>query len=165
MEETFRPINCFYIDILRIRRSVYGNFLGGEKVEAVLFSPLQGKLTFEGKPASGAKINLWIKWKDSEGETFSYIADEDGIFSIPIHTATYSQRAIAQLVITQIITVEYRNNSFEVWNLSKMDPGIFKELGGKPTNLTCEITSELIAISGNGLLGGVACKWESIERK
>lgn len=33
-------------------------FFGGEKVEAVLFSPLEGKLTFEGKPASGAKINL-----------------------------------------------------------------------------------------------------------
>jgi hypothetical protein len=63
---------------------------GGEKVEAVLFSPLQGKLTFQGEPASGAKIHLWIKWKDSEGETFSYVADEEGMFSIPTHTATYS---------------------------------------------------------------------------
>lgn len=139
-------------------------FFGGEKVEATLFSPLQGKLTFEDKPASGAKINLWIKWKDSEGETFSYIADEDGMFSIPTHTATYRQRAIAQLVITQIITVEYRNNAFEVWNLSKMDPGIFKELGGKPTNVVCELTSELTVVGGNGLLGGVACKWDSMEK-
>jgi hypothetical protein len=136
-------------------------FFGGEKVEAVLFSPLQGKLTFEGKPASDAKINLWIKWKDSEGETFSYTADEDGMFSIPEHTATYKQSAIAQLVIVQKIMIEYRNNSFEIWNLSKMEPGIFTELGVKPKNVICELTSELTTVRGDGSLGGVACKWES----
>lgn len=139
-------------------------FFGGEKVEAVLFSPLRGQLTFEGKPASGAKINLWIKWKDSKGETFSYTADEDGNFSIPQHTATYKQSAIAQLVIVQKITVEHRNDTFEIWNLSKMEPEAFTELGGKPTNVVCELTSELATVRGNGSLGGVACKWESMEK-
>lgn len=139
-------------------------FFGGEKVEAVLFSPLQGKLTFEGEPASGAKINLWIKWKDSEGETFSYIADENGNFSIPQHTATYKQSAIAQLVIVQKITIEYGNNVYEIWNLSKMEPEIFTELGGTPINVVCELTDDLTTIRGQGSLGGVACKWNLLEK-
>ena len=90
-------------------------FFGGEKVDAVLFSPLEGKLTFEGKPASGAKIHLWIKWKDSKGETFSYTADEEGRFSIPQHNATYKQKAIAQIVITQKINVVHQGASYEIW--------------------------------------------------
>mgnify|MGYP001306827531 CR=1 FL=1 len=28
-----------------------------------------------------------------------------------------------------------------------MDPGIFKELGGKPTNAVCELTSELTVVT------------------
>lgn len=138
-------------------------FFGGEEVEAVLFSPLQGQLTFEGKPASGAEISLWIKWKDSEGETFSYTADDDGRFSIPQHTATYKQSAIAQLVILQKIMVEYRNNAYEVWHFSKMEPEIFTELGGKPNNVICELTSELTTTRGQGSLGGVACTWDLFE--
>lgn len=139
-------------------------FFGGEKVEAVLFSPLQGKLTFEGKPASDAKINLWIKWKDSEGETFSYTADEDGMFSIPEHTATYKQSAIAQIVITQEITVEFKNKNYLIWTLSKSKTDRFGELGGSPTGLTCNITDELEPVAENQILMATNCHWDSISR-
>src|SRR5688572_19089622 len=110
-------------------------FFGGEKVEAVLFSPLEGKLTFDGKPASGAKINLWIKWKDSKGATISYTSDGDGKFAIPEHIATYRQSAIAQIVITQEITVEYKNQKYLIWTLSKSKTEKFSELGGRPIGL------------------------------
>jgi len=33
-------------------------FFKGKKVEAVLFSPLEGKMTYQGKPAAGATIKL-----------------------------------------------------------------------------------------------------------
>ena len=56
-------------------------FFGGDKVEAVIFSPLDGQITFEGKPASGAKIKLWLAWKDQEGESEYFTADEHGRFS------------------------------------------------------------------------------------
>lgn len=138
-------------------------FFGGEKVEAVLFSPLEGKLTFDGKPASGAKINLWIKWKDSKGETFSYTTDGDGKFAIPEHIATYRQSAIAQIVITQEITIEYKNQKYLIWTLSKSKTEKFSELGGRPIGLTCEMTGELEPVAENQVLMATNCRWDSIS--
>lgn len=140
-------------------------FFGGEKVEAVLFSPLEGKLTFNGKPASGAKIKLWFAWKDQEGEFHHYTADENGFFSIPAHTASYKQNFLAQLVISQEITVEHEGQTYEMWVMSKMDPAAFTELGGEAVNLICELTNELTTIRGNHSLGGTACTWDSLNNK
>lgn len=135
-------------------------FFGGEKVEAVLFSSLEGKLTVEGKPAAGAKIKLWFAWKDKEGEFHHYTADDNGFFSIPVHTVSYKQNFLAQLVVSQEITVEHKGKEYEMWSMSKMDPAEFTELGVKPVNLRCELTNELETIRGNNSLGGTVCNWE-----
>lgn len=138
-------------------------FVGGKEVEVVLFSPLEGKLTVEGKPATGARIDLWIKWKDQEGETFSYTADNEGNFSIPEHKAAYKQKALVQLVVVQKVHVNYNDKDYIVWNLSKMNKDRFSELGGEPINVRCEITNELETIRTNGSLGGIACTWDRLR--
>lgn len=139
-------------------------FFGGKEVEAVLISPLQGRITFDGKPASHAKINLWIKWKDQQGETFTYKADENGFFSIPKQTATYRESALAQIVITQEINVEYNNETYLIWTLSKTNTHEFGELGGTPSNMICELTNDMVTIRGGGSLGGMACAWDSLDK-
>lgn len=45
-----------------------------------------------------------------------------------------------------------------------MEPEIHTELGGKPKNFICELTSELTTVRGQGSLGGVACTWDLLER-
>lgn len=137
-----------------------GLFFGREKVEAVLFSPLEGKITVEGKPAAQAKLKLWYGWKDTKGETFHYTADDDGFFKIPKHTAMYKPFFLAQLVISQELTVEYEGTSHQVWLMSKKDPAEFTELGAKPINLTCELNNELTTVKGIWSSGGTKCKWE-----
>ena len=139
-------------------------FFGGEKKEAVLFSPLEGKITFNGKPAAGAKVKLWFAWQDKEGEFFYYNTDENGFFKIPGHTTTYKETPLAQLVITQEIIVEHEGKPYEMWSMSKMDPSIFSELGGEPINLRCELTNDLTTVRGNHSLGGTACTWDSLNK-
>ena len=39
------------------------------RTDVVLFSPMEGKMTFEGKPAVNAKIVRTVIWKGDEGET------------------------------------------------------------------------------------------------
>ena len=140
-------------------------FFGREKVEAVLFSALEGQLTLQGKPATGAKINLWIKWKNEEGEHFSFTADENGFFHIPQKVATYKENALAQIVITQEITVEYGNESYLIWTLSKTSIHQFGELGGKASKLTCELTNDLEATRTDDILMGTSCSWDSISKQ
>jgi hypothetical protein len=140
-------------------------FFGGEKKEAVLFSPLEGVITFNGKPASGAKIDLWIKWKDAAGEHFGFTTDENGFFQIPLKTATYKESALAQIVITQEITVAYADESYLIWTLSKTSTHASGELGGKAANLTCELTSDLEAIRTDDILMATSCSWRSISKQ
>ena len=117
-------------------------FFKGQEVEAVLFSPLEGKITYQGKPAAGAKIKLWVAWKDEEGETESYQTDDQGNFSIPKKTMTYKRNPLAQLVIKQRLTVFFEGKEFDIWEFSKMEEAIYTELGGRPENLTCELTND-----------------------
>lgn len=140
-------------------------FFGGEKKEAVLFSTLEGQLTLNGAPAAGAKIKLWIKWKDAEGEYFDYTADEKGYFLIPEKSATYKESAIAQIVITQEITVNYEHTEYLIWTLSKTSTHRYGELGGRPENLTCEISNDLEPIRSNDILMATNCRWDSVSNQ
>ena len=106
------------------------------KVEAVLFSPLEGQLTFNGKPASGAKIKLWFAWKDQEGETKLFTADEDGYFSIPKQTAIYEENPLFQISIGQMVTVDFNGQEYLIWKGGKSTTHLYGELGGRPRNLT-----------------------------
>src|SRR5690625_2147176 len=51
--------------------------------ELVICSEMRGKLTFQGQPAAGAKIVRWSAWKDHEGESETFYADEHGNFLLP----------------------------------------------------------------------------------
>jgi hypothetical protein len=90
-------------------------FFGGEKKEAVLFSPLEGKLTFKGKPAAGARLKLWTAWKDQEGESEYFTADDEGFFFIPEKTIAYKQNPLSQMSIGQTVTVEYNGQEYLIW--------------------------------------------------
>lgn len=134
-------------------------FFNKAEKEAVLFSPLEGHLLFNGKPASNAKITLWIKWKDIKGDFFHFKADENGYFSIPEKKSYYKENPLAQIVITQEITVEYNNETYLIWTLSKTSTLIYEEFGGKPDNLKCELLDDLEATRTNNILMGTNCKW------
>jgi len=94
-------------------------FFKGEKIEAVLFSPLEGVITLEGKPASGAQIKRKVAWKDKEGEIDHFAADEKGYFSIPIKTVQYRDSALVQISIGQTITVEFKGKEYIIWHVGK----------------------------------------------
>ena len=140
-------------------------FFKGEEVEAVLFSPMEGKITYQGKPAAVAKLKLWTAWKDKTGETEFYYADEHGVFSIPKKTMTYQRNPLAQLVIKQRITVYFEGQEFIMWEFSKKEEAEFTELGGKPINLTCELTDDERTVRGNRSLGGTNCIWDALDER
>lgn len=135
-----------------------------KKVEAVLFSPLEGQLTLNGKPAANAKIKLWYAWEDKKGSTFHYIADENGFFKIPKHSAMYKPFFLAQLVISQEITVEFEELTYQIWQGSKQNPSEFAELGLQPKNIVCEMTNEQAIVRGVSSIAATTCKWDPSNR-
>jgi len=136
---------------------------GGEKVEAVLFSPLAGKITYKGKPASSAVLKLWIAWKDQKGETEIFNADEEGNFSIPANIIKYKSSALAQISIAQMITVEYKGGEYTIWKAGKSSTHLYGELGGRPEGLVCELTKEEMDTHLDNSLLETLCVWTKLD--
>jgi len=139
-------------------------FNKGKKIEAVLFSPLEGVITFEGRPASGAKIKRKVAWKDKEGEIDYFTTDEKGHFSIPIKTAEYRDSPYAQISIRQKLTVEFKGKEYMIWRAGKSTTHLYGELGGRPVNLVCELTKEKLDFHPGFSLLKTLCVWNELDQ-
>jgi|SRR5690625_89163 len=136
--------------------------------ELVICSEMRGKLTFQGQPAAGAKIVRWSAWKDHEGESETFYADEHGNFLLPEKREVVKKGPLdflAQFVGKQLVTVTYRGAEYEIWYSSKLSPEKNSEYGGVPTNFRCELTDEPEHKPLDGLLLSVACKWDVINQE
>jgi len=150
------------------------------KEEIVVSSPMEGHITFKGKPAIGAKVERKLIWKDQEGETDFVITDDNGWFSFPIVKDVVKLSKISEFVMYQDLNVYFNGQKYEIWGMGKNSKVEYGELGGKPVNFRCELTDEIdyrieldpIEPSETGRdyeidrgLLGTSCKWDSIETK
>ena len=133
--------------------------------EVVLFSPMQGVITFEGKPAANAKITRLIIWKGDEGEADTFYTSDNGEFKLPEKKATVKMLPLAEFVLTQEISVLYKEQEYSIWVRQKVDLGEYGELGGRPVNFRCELTDERVRLEEFDGLFGTSCKWDSIEQQ
>jgi len=133
------------------------------KEEVVLFSPMEGVITYEGQPAEGAEVVRQVTWKNDETRTDRSEADENGQFSFPVITDSDRQVLPTQFVAHQRVYVNYRGEEYVIWMMGKISTDLYGELGGKPSNFRCELTSDLRRVEGpySGL--GTMCKWDEIE--
>jgi hypothetical protein len=139
------------------------SLIKGEKV--CVASGFEGRLTFDGNPAAGARIVRKFNWKDEKGETEETIADKDGRFSFPSHWDVLRRVLPVQFVVHQNIFVYYSGQEYQVWGTGKMQKNEYSEFGGeKPLNFHCELTND--EVRGVALeVGFVAttCYWDQRE--
>lgn len=154
----------FFLVLTLAMKGVAMTVFSGKEENLVLFSPLAGKLTFQGKPAAGAKIVRTINWKDETGEAETFFANEKGEFSIPIKTEAAKLNGLSQFVAYQTVEVIFHETEFTIWRFGKMGKKLNDELGGRAVNLTCELTDDFVRVEvpDGGL--GTSCKWDSIEK-
>ncbi len=146
-------------------KGVAMTMFSGKEEGVVLFSPMEGKLTIEGKLAAGIKIVRWLIWKDNEGEKEEFYTNENGNFSIPIKKDLVKLSPLSQFVMSQTILAYHEQKEIPIWVKSKRSKVEFGELGGKPKNFRCELTKKRTRIENDDGLFSTSCKWDSIERK
>ncbi len=126
-----------------------------------LFSAMKGTLTFEGKPAVGAKVVRHIEVDKKEPPDF-VITDEEGRFSFDTINRKIRQPFLTEFVVSQDIFVHYQGQEYHIWHLSKVGKmSEYEEFGGKLVNLRCEITDEMVAVETRALLG-TSCVWDGM---
>ncbi|MCP3675194.1 MAG: DUF4198 domain-containing protein [Gammaproteobacteria bacterium] len=133
--------------------------------DVVLFSPMEGIITYKGQPAANAKIARTIIWKGDEGETDTFYTNEDGEFKLPIKETKVRIPLLGEFVLTQELIVFYEGEEFAIWVKGKQELGEYGELGGKPVNFRCELTDEDVYLEGFNGLFTTSCKWDHIEKK
>lgn len=139
------------------------SIFSSKEEDVVVFSPMQGKLTYEGKPAAGVKIVRWLIWKDNDGEKETFYTNDKGEFNIPIKTDRVKLSAIATFVMSQTLLVYYNDDEIPIWVKSKRDKTLYGELGGQPVNLHCELTTKRKRIENDDGLFSTSCVWDSIK--
>ncbi len=135
------------------------------KKEVVLSSPFEATITFQGKPAVGARVKRVIKWQSDIGEEDSTETDEQGYFSLPAIKDSWRQLLPAEFVVYQDIIVEFEDREFKVWVHSKREEHEWAELDGRPINMRCELTDEIRRVEVDRGLLGTNCHWDRVERQ
>jgi hypothetical protein len=157
-------IACLVVLFFSMKGATMTIFSGKEE-EVVLFSPMEGTLTFEGKPVADAKIVRLVRWKDSSGESDTFSTNVNGEFYLPIKKATVRIGPLSEFVMSQSIHVFYNGTETQIWGRSKRSTELYGELGGKPKNFRCDLADEVEYKDVADGLFGTSCKWDSIEKR
>jgi len=134
------------------------SLLKGEK--ACVASGFEGRVTYEGQPASGARIVRKFSWKDEKGETEEAIADKDGRFSFPSHWGIFRRILPVEVYAFIDIFVYFNGQEYQVWGTAKREKNEYDEFGGEPKNFRCELTDELRRVDLERGFVGTNCYWE-----
>lgn len=130
-----------------------------EKKSVVIASPLEGVITYRGQPASGARVEQLLRWKDEEGEARTVETDESGHFLLPVREDEVKIPSLSRFVIHQRITVRFQGEETVIWSLGTAHRELYGELGKKPEGFRCELTSEPTTKELEDGLLYTLCQW------
>ena len=132
--------------------------------EVVLASPMEGTLTFNGKPISGVKIQRKLSWYDDEGRFEDFVVtNTNGHFILPVIKDTVKVSGLMPLVISQEISARHNGEDVLIWALGKDSKIEYGELGGKPVNMRCELSNEKRITRDYNTPMMTRCTWDSLE--
>ena len=135
--------------------------LFAKKITVYPFSAFEGQLFYKGKPASHAKVTRTYDWDGTLNEE-TIEADAEGRFAFE-SVSVETKESLNQFVSSQEIYVLYDDQKFEIWGAGKIAEEEFGEFGGKPENLSCELTDEPRAVQLPRGYVGTSCFWDAIK--
>lgn len=137
-----------------------------EEVRFCVFSHFEGQLLYKGATASGARIVR--KYTLQDHKKFieeELIADENGRFRFESKWADLKVGALSEFRVRQRVYVYYNDQEFVIWNASKAFKDEFADFGGKPTNLSCEISTDRRRVELEiSALVHTNCHWDIAEK-
>ena len=131
--------------------------------EVVLFSEMEGHITFNGEPVKNAKIERRINWKDEVGDKDYFNTNDEGYFHLPEVKLNLKLSKFSQFVVGQEVKVIYDGEEHFIWVMGKMSKDKYGELGGAPINFRCDLKDESVRVEVNNGLLGTSCKWDAVK--
>jgi hypothetical protein len=74
----------------------------------------------------------------------------------------YKENPLFQISIGQTITVEFNQQEYLIWRGGKSTTTLYGELGGRPKNVSCELTKEEMDAHLEHALLETLCEWDEL---
>ena len=131
----------------------------------VIFSPMEGMLTADGKPLANIKITRELSWNANEaGVIEHFYTDDKGYFKLPLREESFKMSNLTQFVANQFLTVDINGQEDEIWTCGKLSEDLFGETGNELKSLVCDLSNQASRVAGDvrGVLV-TKCRWDNIE--
>lgn len=122
MKQNFKIISQFVVSVALVMLAFEGvsmSLFKKNEEEVILFSKMEGHITYKGKPVFNAKIERRVNWKDDIGEKDYFETDEKGNFLLPEINESIKLSGFTQFVVGQEIIVFYKEKEYIIWTMGK----------------------------------------------
>ena len=130
-----------------------------------LFSGVRAQLLYQGKPVPNTKVTREYTWK-KKTTTETTMTDENGFFEFPTVTTEYVYN-LTEEINRQNMYADYQGKTIRFWKSTGLANEEYAEFGGKPENMTCELSIDFDfdrkSIRTKGALIGTLCSWQVTE--
>ncbi len=155
MKTGLRFIIAFFLFIL-----LGGTAVGLSDIGKVcLFSAISGVITLNGQPVADAKL---IRTANRAGKRDETTTDAKGQFSFPaLYERTITKYLPQEFAVGQLIMVEYKGKSYELWSGVKGNPEENTESRGRPLIVQCDLGNQKQLKEVNSSPIFSLCTWDA----
>lgn len=133
----------------------------------VIASPMDGVLMQNGKPLAHTQIIRHLWWNGNEdGLEETFVTDEQGQFSLPVHEEQLSLGKLTQFTCSTFLEVVINSQRFDVWYNHNLRGDMYAETEGrKLDDLVCDLSNEKIEVRPGISSIMTICRWEGMPKE
>ncbi|MBZ9611610.1 carboxypeptidase-like regulatory domain-containing protein [Rheinheimera maricola] len=111
-----------------------------KKTEVELSPEVNGTVTLNGKPISGAKVLRYLTYSDKKFND-SATTDEQGHFQLPVKAVKVKVSSMFDTAVTQNLVVDHANKQTEIWTAGTTNTLNYDSIRKLLSSMKCELTS------------------------
>lgn len=127
----------FMVFSQQVMADMFGWF---KKTEVELSPEINGTITLNGKPATGATVLRLLTYSDKKFND-STTTDENGHFRFPVKVVKLKVSSMFDTAVTQKLVVDYESRQTEIWTAANLNTLKYDSIYQLLSCMHCELTS------------------------
>lgn len=111
-----------------------------KKTEVELSPEINGTVTLNGQPVTGATVHRLLTYSDKKFND-STTTDENGRFQFPVKVVKLKVSSMFDTAVTQNLIVEHADDRTEIWTAGTTNTLNYESIQKLLSNMKCELTS------------------------
>ena len=130
----------FLIFIVFSQQVTADMFAWFKKTEVELSPEINGTVTLNGNPVTGATVHRLLTYSDKKFND-STTTDENGRFQFPVKVVKLKVSSMFDTAVTQKLVVDYESRQTEIWTAANLNTLKYDSIYQLLSSMHCELTS------------------------